>query len=813
MKGVIFCPSCIHEEPLKFQSCPGKFVIKRAAGDRLVRLLVETPCSDHILPPRIRQTTAEKEHHAAVVKAHGRVPISQRDPAGMVNSELHRKRTYRIRSTLKSSGLDKLDELSCLGEYTSTPDYSRLLIKAPYESTFQKRGNTFFIDSTYKVVGPAKDDMRKGPQLIVLSSYSLILAKHIVLRGMFTKPATRAEYRVFFKSVFSTYGLPSTKSYLGFVGDFATAQLQGYVIEFTLAKQKKNYSGDEEEAILSNETLVLSALKFWRGCLFHYEKALIDISHIIDDDCLYQEIRYLLDSMRTETRMEVYLAKDIQLVKRAAMAGMLFIRWLKWWRELFFGARFRVVHLVFLSANQRLISPTNNPQEGLHRMIKHDFLVKRTSDFVEAGRRFTECLNATDTSLHLVALGYTSAKKSKKPATKYPRTRVTTASTPLEAIDTDYELTFGATRGKKGKKGKLLPESLQETDPTKQKNKPRLILKKGKKTDLRVIQSIASWDWRNNSCSFDASISAFLILYSSYSKLFPNSFVGSFYSAFLEQLRTNATPKSTVVANLNRLYHSILLPHLGYPSGSELWGDIQERLRIIARDLDPQSQRIRFITPCTDLDEAVSTLKVKLSPLTIETDIEYYQSNHCDIDEDVVCLVVSSGAFRNLFTEGKRIFSMQIHANQRLWRLTSVIFLGPGHFNTVLFMGNQSSDNHIIPFRSDYTHMREEYLPNGMWSHDPFASQSGGEAPHFSHFAEHTQVSHWLNGQGSSPPVLDKSTAGTCFSRSATFQPIFWIYTFESESSKPLPSTSQRIIQYMHQHPPAPTLIEIRDDC
>ena len=210
VKGVIFCPSCIHEEPLKFQSCPGKFVIKRAAGDRLVRLLVEMPCSDHILPPRIRQTTAEKEHHAAVVKAHGRVPISQRDPAGMVNSELHRKRTYRIRSTLKSSGLDKLDELSCLGEYTSTPDYSRLLIKAPYESTFQKRGNTFFIDSTYKVVGPAKDDMRKGPQLIVLSSYSLILAKHIVLRGMFTKPATRAEYRVFFKSVFSTYGLPST---------------------------------------------------------------------------------------------------------------------------------------------------------------------------------------------------------------------------------------------------------------------------------------------------------------------------------------------------------------------------------------------------------------------------------------------------------------------------------------------------------------------------------------------------------------------------------------------------------------------------
>ena len=109
VKGVIFCPSCIHEEPLKFQSCPGKFVIKRAAGDRLVRLLVETPCSDHILPPRIRQTTAEKEHHAAVVKAHGRVPISQRDPAGMVNSELHQKRTYRIRSTLQSSGLDKLD--------------------------------------------------------------------------------------------------------------------------------------------------------------------------------------------------------------------------------------------------------------------------------------------------------------------------------------------------------------------------------------------------------------------------------------------------------------------------------------------------------------------------------------------------------------------------------------------------------------------------------------------------------------------------------------------------------------------------------
>src|SRR3989338_9075088 len=42
------------------------------------------------------------------------------------------------------------------------------------------------------------------------------------------------------------------------------------------------------------------------------------------------------------------------------------------------------------------------------------FLVKRTSDFVEAGRRFTECLNATDTSLHVVALCYTSAKKSKK---------------------------------------------------------------------------------------------------------------------------------------------------------------------------------------------------------------------------------------------------------------------------------------------------------------------------------------------------------------------------------------------------------------
>lgn len=250
------CTVCT-DQILTYISCAGRFIIKRQVDQTSIVLVVDDACGDHPLPPRIRQTAAERERLAASIKAHGKVPIAERDPAGMTNSELHRKRVYRAKC--KAHGVSDagmiLKELSDLGEYSSSSSGTKLLITAPYEKQVVTRGSTLFLDSTYKVVGPPTVDYRSEAQLFCVSAKSSTLQLHVILRGLFTKPSTRAEYRFFFRGIFETHGLPSTNSYYGFVADFCAVQMQAFILEFTEFRHRKKKN--------SNRMKRFSAIRNW----------------------------------------------------------------------------------------------------------------------------------------------------------------------------------------------------------------------------------------------------------------------------------------------------------------------------------------------------------------------------------------------------------------------------------------------------------------------------------------------------------------------------------------------------------------------
>jgi hypothetical protein len=215
-----------------------------------------------------------------------------------------------------------------------------------------------------------------------------------------------------------------------------------------------------EEEILCNKKLVLEALRYYRGCKFHYEKALVEMSQVVENRELYLKLKSILQAMQSETNEEVYVSLDTSLLELAKEAGHHFMRWLEWWRDAIFGARFKITHSIYLSTTQRLLSTTTNPQEGLHRSIKEDFFVKATPNFLEGGKRFKKYIETAETRLNLVEMGYTPTKSKSK---KKQRTQIQETHQPLKSIDkisSPYELTFGVTK----KKIFIKPRSFQHSN-------------------------------------------------------------------------------------------------------------------------------------------------------------------------------------------------------------------------------------------------------------------------------------------------------------------------------------------------------------
>lgn len=281
------CRSC--KGDLSHHVCEGKFQVFRPSTTSVNRealspitITVLVPCSLHAMPPRIRQTFLEHKQLSKAVVAGQIVRIVDRDPAGKANNQMHRQRVRRLKSTLKKNRSVELKDLQKLGVYHSSKDLMTFLIRAPYEqrAMITSKGLTLHVDSTFRVINPTGDerDFRSAPQLITLTIHSTELRKHVILRGQFAQPVNRSVYCDFFLGFFRQYGLPAKNTYTGLSADFSTSQLQGLIIALvTVARELKNLKPLSFDEILSSQELVEKAIKRFRGCLFHYEKAIIEL--------------------------------------------------------------------------------------------------------------------------------------------------------------------------------------------------------------------------------------------------------------------------------------------------------------------------------------------------------------------------------------------------------------------------------------------------------------------------------------------------------------------------------------------------------
>ena len=760
------CSSCTaagrKSSEMTLVSCPGRFSLTRRAGQTIVRLLVETACSDHPCPLRLRQTQNEKKRLLESVSMQGCVPFLLRDPAGLANSSLHHTRTYRAKkNTLFGSGGNVFDLMKELGRFESSSASTSLLMVAPYENTVMasSRGKTIHVDSTYRVINPGKDqpsDFRSAPQMISLTMKAG--SSYVFLRCLFTEPTNRTVYNRFFADFIAEYELPSVNTYAGFSGDFSTAQLQGFVLAYiSRARSRRGLKPLTEEEILENHDHVYSAVKFFRGCGFHYLKALQEIKVIIDSKHHHQQVHEILTLMYKEQDPEKYDDLADSLQKLSSALGNGFKTWLKWWKQDWHGVRFRICHHRFLSRNQLSLSETNNPQEGLHKVIKHDFKLLRTGDFLQAGLQLRQYFLTADKSLSLEAVGYKTTYIREKPPKTVKKRRV---SHPIKEIDSNYDLTHGAV--------------LKQTP---KKSKEKLNIKKSI-AHTRTISSICSWDWRNNSCSLDSALAALLIPFFSSPALAPASPLAKFFRCFQEQLKDDATPKATVRRKMNDLFAS-LLGALKLDRVPSLWGDPQDRIKMLFSSCWPKGDLLEVFALPTG---GISTFKEHCfpdltHPISIAADIQH--ALDAQLHSPRFILANSNGMFR----KKSRTFPFQFVSRKReVFTLVSVIlFQEHVHFQSIFFLGGQTDGNHILEYRSEYSRRELRFLENGVWFHDPISALQTESAPCFVPICQSNKIFKVLNQlelDTWSDLQINDQTCGKRFKPHAEFNPILWMYMF-----------------------------------
>ena len=569
-------------------------------------------------------------------------------------------------------------------------------MSAPYEARLMQRsrGKTIHVDATYKVINPSResaDDFRSAPQFVSFTMHAEQISKRVFLRGFFTKPTTREKYSQIFDSFFALYGLPSGNSYAGFSGDFSTTQLEGYILSYIrFDRKRKNLKELPDEVILKDSKLVSQAASYFRGCGFHYSKALIEIKRIIEDPKIYSKIFKLLTELQSVLIPAKYEEFQNSLSQLAALTDHRFRNWLKWWRNDFHGIRFKVVHARYLSQAQKRIESTNNPQEGLHKVIKHDYGVIRTGDFLKAGIKFQAYLNEHLRILDLANLGYPSHYgdlPKARPKTKRPQ-----KAAKRDRPESNYDLIY--CQSKKDPQTRRVPSLAQSIE------------------DRRVISSFCSWDWRNNSCSIDAALSALMIpFYMSSTVSSTKSPLAVFYAAFKDRLQSDGTPKASTLRLINDAF-ARLLRAMNWDKLSSLWGDAADRVKSLTAECWPKEEILDvFVLPDSDVSRHINlgdTLSIVVEMMWEMEDLETPPMQihvHSAITE---------------FASRKRRFPIHfVSSNHDLYSLQSVILHHEGvHFRTLMFVSNQSDANHLLDCNTELA--PSTFLKNGVYLHDPY---------------------------------------------------------------------------------------------
>lgn len=311
-----------------YTSCPGVFRIKREKKKETIEITALTPCNSHPYPPRIHPTGRELNQMKPFLLNGTKVPMHKRGLLEKLNNQRYHQFAYKIKNANSLPPQKLLSKIQDLGDYHSDSNIVSLALYAPYENDIVSVGSTIHVDSTYKVVKPGDEngnDYRSGMQLISMTCFSKELQKYVLLRGTFSKPTTQETYELFFYNFFSAHGLPSKNSYFGISADFSTHQIQGFVVAYVKFKMGKNAPKD----ILSNKKLVESALKYWRGCRFHFEKAVLELKTIVPDT-QYAVVSGTLRNLMSAVGDE-YKRLDNVLLEQTKIPGMKnFLNWLAW---------------------------------------------------------------------------------------------------------------------------------------------------------------------------------------------------------------------------------------------------------------------------------------------------------------------------------------------------------------------------------------------------------------------------------------------------------------------------------------------------
>ena len=784
------CPRCSDPEEriviLEHFRCPGEFEITRPKASTNMRIYIVNACNEHPYPVKIRQTLREKNRMKVAVTNGEKLSIQARDIASQSNNGLYQQRVSDLKKALELKSPETLIKtLEGLGTYQSSKEQKSLLIVAEYEGSVIENGSTIHIDSTYKVV-KKKDEMgndyRSGMQLISMSCFSKLLGKQVILRGMFSKPTTQKMYEIFFEGFFEAHGLPSESSYFGISSDFSTSQILAWIVAFVNFQRKtKKLRPLESELIVRDQTMVMKVLEMtWRGCQFHYRKAIVELKAIISD-VRYERVKEILIEM--ETAIDgTYYKLDEELVKISSESGMKdFRNWLVWWRDQLFGMRFRSIHWQWLRTSRRqYLAKTNNAQEAMHKVIKYDFGVKGTNLMV-AAKRLTSMLEQTNKEMRDAKAGYKTKWGKQKGVPKYPKkNKKRQEPQPILQVDSNYDLTYGVTKTKKQRESSNKKQRvLNITSDVEIPNSYKVAV--NPKSSSKGYP-IACFSWSRNSCPLDSVLAALLLAYcwieGKWGIQTPvdrcDVATINFFEFFLRTLEEDATPKSTTARALRDEKDLLVKIHSGKEKTDDMWGSVLEWMPKVSRAL--AGENVRFYYTMEEVSRAGA--KKSNAKSTIYADILFWLKTRRETRRLPNLISFLVGSAENILQDRQVPYKIHHEFEEAIheYTLTSIIFYNGVHFNTILLVSNQNANHHFVKVSfpgSNHT----TFIQNGIWKNDPKADLDAERAPCFRNILHNTQLSINLKSESPKNMMINAATGGPHhFGPNCDFKPHIWIY-------------------------------------